>query len=389
MTPYLCVFAISWLLLMVVEHKKKNKVIDSILVGVALILPILLAGMRDVYIGTDTQAYATLTQTALSSNGFFDYLQRSVYINNRYEWVYDREIGYNILTYFSAKITGSLQGMMLITHAIIIILIYKGIKHITDAAPGFPVSFGMLTFYLLYFGSSLNGIRQWLAMAVILFAFQYLVENKNIKFFAFVGIATLFHTSAVLMCAVLWAVYQYMRKKKIRMRIKIKGIDDAAVYKLWFLGLIGLIALSSLPLVGSILSHFGGIFARYVQVYLSGNIRFSLRPIIRKLPIITVLLLSWKKMKKKTEYIPFLYATFILELLTTQLTSVFAQSGRIGYYFALFNMILYPAAIYAQPKKNRIFFEIFIFGYLLTTFLYEYAYMGWNEIIPYVFFFQH
>lgn len=396
MIPYLLVFAVSTLLLAITEFNRKSKYskyTNRLLVIIALLLPILLAGMRKIGVGTDTRIYTNnLAQVALQAENFFDYLSKKVFIVYQYEPVIDREIGYNILVYFAAKFLGSEQGVLLATHAIIIIFVYKGLKYISSMYSKFSVSFGMLTFYLLYFGTSLNAMRQWLAMAILFYAFRFLLEKKNTKFFISVIGATLFHTSAIIMGVVLWIIYKYINentfKVKIKFKIRFKNIKDNAFYKLLFLGVVGIISLSAIHIIGAVLSHLGGSFARYVDVYLTGQIDFSLNQIIRRLPILVILVLNWKRMRRKTNLTPFLYAMVIMELLTTQLISLFAQSGRIGYYFSMFNIILYPELIRVQAKKNKLFLSIILFAYIFGVFYYEYVYMGWNEIIPYFFYFQ-
>lgn len=70
------------------------------------------------------------------------------------------------------------------------------------------IEWAFISYSYMFFGS-FNTMRQYLAMAIVFFAFRYVIERKPIKYFAFVVIAMLFHSSAVI--AIL--IYFYGTKK--------------------------------------------------------------------------------------------------------------------------------------------------------------------------------
>ena len=58
MFPYILTYAASCFFLYIgVKCKRSSKTLNYIFVGIALLLPALLAGMRDSSVGTDTVAY--------------------------------------------------------------------------------------------------------------------------------------------------------------------------------------------------------------------------------------------------------------------------------------------------------------------------------------------
>ena len=184
MVIYFSSFFISVLLLFMAEKKYFS---NKFLTIIALIIPILLAGLRKEGIGTDTEVYANvLYQAAKEANDFFDYLGKNVYSSFQNKPVSNWEIGYNLLVYVSVKLTGSFQGILFFTHFFIIFLIYKGLK---DFKGYFWTFWAILIFYFMFYGSSLNIMRQWLAIAIIFYGTHYLQQNKDERFIAMVLIA--------------------------------------------------------------------------------------------------------------------------------------------------------------------------------------------------------
>lgn len=101
---YAISFFVSVLLLFCTEVDRKNKLRNIIFIAIALMIPIVIAGLRMVGVGTDTRVYVyNLAQVAKESTSF-EYLGKNVFITYKYEMVADREIGYNLLVYFSTKL---------------------------------------------------------------------------------------------------------------------------------------------------------------------------------------------------------------------------------------------------------------------------------------------
>ena len=378
---YAISFFVSVLLLFCTEVDRKNKLRNIIFIAIALMIPIVIAGLRMVGVGTDTRVYVyNLAQVAKESTSFFEYLGKNVFITYKYEMVADREIGYNLLVYFSTKLFGSVQGVFLITHVLIIIFIYSGIKKLNL---NIPISFTMCTFLCMFYGNSLNAMRQWIAIAILVFGFHYVVKNENIKYFFIVLVACTFHKSAVI-GLIIWMVYKYFNNDKKHSK-RYKYLDS---YKLFILTIFGIGILLSISVMGELLSLLGPSFARYVNVYLSGIMQISIMQIVRRLPIIFLIIASFKKMKMYTKIAPFLCSMYIFECLTAQLSSLSVQSGRIGYYFSVFDIILYPVLIKSQKKNIKKVVAGILLLYVIAVFFYEYVYQGWSEVVPYRFFFR-
>ena len=201
--------------------------------------------------------------------------------------------------------------------------------------------------------------------------------------------ASLFHRSGVI-GIIVFALYQYInvdKKRRVKFRIN-NQLKDISIYKNILILIAGLTFVVGFNTFTKILLTFGNDMERYVKVYLNGNITFLPNQIIRRLPIILLIVTNWKKLKRNTDLAPFYVSICIIDCMISQLNSIFNQSGRISYYFSEYNMLLFPELIQVQSNtNNRRIVKFILFMYLAIYWYYEFVYRGWGETVPYKFFF--
>lgn len=386
MAIYLITFSFSTFLLMLAETGKSKKITKHVLVFLGLLMPILLASMRKIGVGTDTKVYTfMLYDAAQNAQSFFDYLGKSVYSNFQYKAVTKWEIGYNLVVYFSTKLTGSIQGVFFLTHALIIGFIYKGLKKIEG---DFSISFSMLLFYLLFYGTSLNLMRQWMAISILFYGFHFLQKKDIKKYILTVVFATLFHNSGII-GAVILLLYFYLENESKNVNITIgEKVVDIGIRRVVFVFGMAILLLIGLEAFARILGAINNVFARYVRLYISGTIKIMPMQIVRRVPVLAILFYSWKRLKWKEPATPFLYGMFMLDLVTSQLGGITNQSSRLGYFFSVYELILFSNVVRSQQKRQRLIWGIFFLVYYTFWFYYDMVLMGRAEIVPYLFYFQ-
>ena len=383
---YIGTFMVSSFLLWSVENKADTAVVRKIIVFLALLLPIMLAGMRAIGIGTDTKVYVNLLyDAAINSSNIIEYFNYEVFSVYQYLPVSDWEPGYCLLVYITTKLFSSYQAVLFVTQALINICVYKGLRYFKDSI---PVWFGMLTFYFLFYNTSYNAMRQWIAMAILFWGFIFIVEKKKVKFIITLMVAMMFHTSAII-GGIVFLLYEYsIMNSKSQVRILFRGKElEQDVYKVLIVALVGIIVLLAIPVVANILSMFGPAFVRYVYVYLRGSIEFMPMQIIRRIPLFFVVICYWKKLRMKTETATFLVIMMVMDIVISQLGSITNQSGRIGGYFSAYYVLLYPYLLSVQ-KKNKFLVGMLLEGILFVTWYYDIVYSGRAETVPYRFYFQ-
>ena len=177
MTIYLITCMISMLFTWFLSkfNYNKNKVQFAISILIAAAPCILIAGFR-YGIGSDYFTYESYFLTGMSTN---DLLYYSVF---------------NPLIQFFG---GDFSVSVFIVSAIIFLLTYTRIF----ADSPYPWLSVYLLFGMTFFFASMNAMRQFLALSILLFALKSLDQNKNLRFFILVAIASGVHLSSIIFCA--------------------------------------------------------------------------------------------------------------------------------------------------------------------------------------------
>ncbi|MGN1317339.1 MAG: EpsG family protein [Acutalibacteraceae bacterium] len=116
-----------------------------------------------------------------------------------------REKGFGILMILIGQITDSEQAFLFVVAAFTIGLIIISIYKYSE-----DIGMSMFLFYVtgIYLGT-MNGLRQYIVVAVLFFATKYIVENKPIRYMVLVLLLSTIHTSALFMLP----VFFFARKK--------------------------------------------------------------------------------------------------------------------------------------------------------------------------------
>lgn len=179
---YLVTFVATTLLLYL--SSKCKGVLEALLAAAGLLLPCLLAGFRDETIGVDVLSYAKWMAASAQSMDLPDYMQFEAEIANP---------GWNLFTWVVVNVTGGLPGYLFCIEALCILPIYYGMRRMCRGWEWV----GVLAWLLLWYAFSLNGMRQSVAMGILLYSTSFVLERKPLRFLAGVFVAFLFHQTAV------------------------------------------------------------------------------------------------------------------------------------------------------------------------------------------------
>lgn len=377
---YIAVFLASCIFFWLSE-KCKSGFSKNFFAVIAILIPCILAGLRADTVGTDVKVYVEpLYNAAKKSHTFSAYMKQRWFVIWRYMYVKDFEIGFSLLVFFIQKIGGSFATVLFVIQMLIIGPIFFGLKKMHKP---YPIFFGMFVFYCLFYNTSLNMMRQWIAMAILFMAFPYLVSEEKKKYCILVLVACLFHNSAIMGFAIL-AVYMYSTKRKDSIKIANFKLDEAmSPIKIF---VYGCVALLSLNIITTILSYTG--LSKYVG-YIQGDTGLYLLPsqIFLRLPIILLFVIRWKRILKEDRLAPFYGSMLVLDLLASQLMSINAYAFRIGSFFSEYNMLSYSAMVYAGNRKyrtNRYVTLLYVLVDMLCYWAYYYVITGTHVTFPYV-----
>ncbi|MCO4579619.1 hypothetical protein Si070_01265 [Streptococcus infantarius subsp. infantarius] len=372
MLPYLSVFFLSSSLLALTDRIKKNQ--RYFFIVLALALPCFLAAYRADHIGTDTEVYLIPTINAATySNSFSEYLDTSWFRIWRFLVVRDFERGFTVVVYIVTKVLGSFWTKFIL-ETFIIIPVYMAIKKYNK----YPVWLGMTVFYMTTYNSTLNMIRQSVAVSFTILGIVYLLEKNKIGFMACLLLATSFHVSGLALLLIRLLYYF--------VKVNNSGSDTLAVKvelrKVIIILITGILTLLLLEFVPKLLTIIG--LGNYIN-YFTGTFHFVPKQIIIRVPIMFFMWMNWKQWNKEEQNARFFIAMFILTLLCLQLISVNIYSGRIAYYFSIIEILTYPSLCYCDAKKSKRFLMIsLLLIYILIYWWFYYGVQGIDGTIPYV-----
>ena len=187
MIIYLINFIFAVAIAIICDKMKINKVISVILICIPLVC---VAGFR-YKVGTDFNVYYW---------GFNSIPKMSLnfLLGNNYSDFIPFERGFSILIWLIACINKNPQFIVFVTSAINIVLI---ISILRKYSKNYTLSIYLYITSMLYY-SAFNGIRQWIASAVLFCGIKYLIERDFKKYILFILIASTIHISALIMIPV-------------------------------------------------------------------------------------------------------------------------------------------------------------------------------------------
>lgn len=201
---YLFAFFISYHILRI--GSKKKGIVGKIYMVIGVLPEILIAGLRDSTIGTDTGMYPTdVFEFCLSTRSLI--LAVISYLNV--------EPAYVALAWISTQISNSFNFFLILTHTIILCMLLSAYRRFEV-----NVALAFLFFCLIYFSMSMNTARQFLAMPFCLLGFAELMNKCKKKAILMFLLAFAFHRSSLFFLLVIALYYLCERKYEIMCKKK-------------------------------------------------------------------------------------------------------------------------------------------------------------------------
>ena len=142
------------------------------------------------------------------------------------------------------------------------------------------VPYSWLCFLLIFYGDTLNAMRQFIALAIAFWAFNYFFKGEYKKYVVWTLIAVLFHNTVILSFLIA-AVYYVLKNHNtfyIRVGIVVAALFATSLYSVFLQFFINV-----------------GLFSDKYTRYLGGSSGFSINPILIRLPFIILILVIYKQ----------------------------------------------------------------------------------------------
>ena len=320
-----------------------------------------ISGFRAWHIGNDTNVYVNLFSHIVDNYDLsFSYMEK----------------GYVLFNKFLSFFTDNPQAILIVTSFCILGVIISFINKYSKF-----IFLSTLLFVILYFAGTLNIVRQYMSLIIVLSGFHFVVKRQFIKFLLCCLLAVTFHTSAIA-AVVLYFVYP--------LNIKIKNIITILIITI----LIFVFIAPFLDYVFKIL----GRYESYMGKILMGE-EIKLASIIKTLVNFVVFIFCFVSFfffynKEKHTEVFILRPQFLLLLSLLALCIQFISVRgtvleRVAMYFSFFNIISIPSFINCYPKHVRIIITgIILFCFICYTSIVFINRPNWNYVLPFEFCFQ-
>ncbi len=417
---YLACFAVSALFAHY-ANKTQKKHLFWLFSVLSILIPTLLAGLRDYEIGTDTMNYFKLKRYwagAVSAESLGAYMK------------YYMGIGYGeplfaLLCGFVAQVFGNYSVFLFVVHAVIVTGFYIGAYRFRKEVNPAIV---LVVFYLLYYCQSLNIMRQYMAMATVFAALADITEKKYLRYCICVAVAVLFHTSALLGLGIL-AIHWYIHCDWKQCVLKAKGLAEKIqcfIYKgrtpkerkpvkavsviksacgrvssladriqppifrrqvFLFAALLLLVLLFN-PLC-HLLIRMGLLNAKYLWYLDMSRAQHRTMVTLFLLLEMGALIAGRKYLQKNNRLFDFLFTNSVVFLILYQLSTFLVYGERVAAYFSLANLItivIIPRMF--DNKKYRVMAYVAVLCVVLFFWFYKYILRNASETFPYAFVFM-
>lgn len=374
MLIYLLVFLISTLLIYIankindsVGTRIRKKILYYVIVTIALLIPSILAGMRDFSIGTDVLVYG---------NAWFQNALQMVNFQIYSAWATSSSIGYlyAAINFVVSRFTNDPHVLYFYISLLENVFVYWAIRRQKD---WLNAPYAMLVYFLLFYNYNLNILRQGLATVVILWGFKYVREQKLIKYILTVWVACGFHNTAYF-GIVIYLVY-WIATNKISKNLKYLLIVGFVLGLAFFKKIAGLL-----------LAH-GILGDRYIG-YIDGSVARGgfFTQLLLSLPILVYALVV--TLGKENSKLHGVFYLVILGSMMSVLNLNTAFLSRLTQYINFMYIIFWPILIqnsnirftgYNIEGSRKIVYVVVTF-YLLIYWYIIYVYMKSGQTVPYI-----
>lgn len=325
---------------------------NKIFLLLSFVLLFLISSLRAKQIGTDTANY--INKFNLIQVTDFRYIFDLV----RYEK------GYVILNKIVSYISSNQQSIIVATSFIVLYTIFSGINK--NSVNKVLSVYLFITLY--YYFISFNAIRQYLAIGLIIFAYQYVKKREFFRFFIFVLLATTFHQLAIIFLPIYFFYGMKLNNKKV----------------------FFIVFSFTLVLIGfdAILNFVFLLFPQYE--YYKGTDYLEGGGMLTSLISGSILFFGFfvRATNKLDEEYDFLLLIILFSFLTSLISMKVILFNRFNYYFEIFNILFIPKAVSLEKnQKVRLVYYILICSITLIYYVVRLI-EGWHRVTPYSIFIQ-
>ena len=352
------IYLFALLLIIILFTFSKNKK-NALFISIVFLT--LISALRCYTVGVDTKTY-------ISAYKLIGLSPKWYYLDFRYE------PGFYYLCKILNVFNSNPQTLIIISSIFINFSVYTFIK---KHSKNYMLSVLLYVIMNIFF-SYMNVMREGLAISILLFGYEYLLEKKYVRYFLIILLASLFHTSAF--AALILLLYSMLPKRRFFYFLEILiAIITFVFYTHFFSFITSIFGYSNYANgVFGLSNYFGSLL-----VFLESSIIFLM------LYFITF---SGNKVEYNRSKLQILTIINIIYLWFEFLTLRMVIFNRLYGIYAIYSIITIPELLSIIKIKNKTNYYICLF-IVVSIFLSSFIIIGfyrpeWYETIPYSFYWQ-
>lgn len=347
------------------QFNKNRKIYGILFSIIAILIPSIMAGVRDLNVGRDIGVYVTPTIENALNNSIFNFLESST-----------TEIGFSIMiyviTFFGGNVHFSLFVIQLVTITCIYLFAYKKRDKL-------QMWFVILIYLLSWYCISYTMMRQSIAVAIIILSTVFFERKKYLKTLLLFLIAMSFHITAILGILVYFIMYLYSGKftKRTTSLITIIILICLLIATLFYKELLYFLT--------NIINILPDRFYIYSIKYTAGRLYTNYSELLYKLFWIASSIFYMMKMRKVRSNANLNFLLLLIDFATFIVSWKIVNIGRAGYYFfylALFNLLPEVIDLYKEKSKKILIYIVCIFV-LFSFWYWKFPVNSYSDTYPY------
>lgn len=288
------------------------------------------------------------------------------------------EIGNYVLIKLGYRLFGNTEGVFALYAILTIVLLVAAVNYYKDRV---SVGISTLVMFFLFYTGSYNTVRQYLAIAIIIFAYRFIERRELLKYLLFVLLATSIHSTAMIM------LFAYFLNFFDSTENDNENEDKKMFGTSTFMGkVLVLIIILSPVIIGGLLNYVSmiPIFSRYFSAYDASSYDIT-TSLILKLPVYIPLLLAYRVNVKRNAINKFYYVMLLLEFELLLTSSVFKWGFRLSYYAIFAQSVLVGVTVKNTANRaSKLMVGLYFTVWYALQFWILYFVWGRDAIWPYV-----
>lgn len=342
---------------------------------ITILIPSFMAAFRSIGIGTDTNNYGSIAfRVAVRCPSLKDYLTSSdPYVNGV-------EIGYRILVYAISCISDNIAVEFFVIEFIISFFTYKALLNNSLKSKTWM---GVMLYYTLFIGFSLNLMRQSIAIALILWGTKFIFEKKLKKYVVVVVIASSIQLTSVITLALYPLFIIFGESERENCKAFFMVIKKLRFFLFIMMIMCVLLILNNAEKLMMYVISLGIKSSYAAQLGFKETAGFNESSFILMSLFIIPYLTKLKILIKTNKKFLYYFSTIILAICLWQLSIVSQEAYRIGLYFWALVIIMIPKYINNFRAENRVIYTVCYCILANFYFVYYSVVIGANNIYPY------